>query len=461
MHNKSLGLTCVATVVAITFGWSQRQQPPEGSAPKDFTLPSRTSFGLENGLKASLVQFGVVPKVTVRVVVRTGNANEGPDEIWLADLTGTFMKEGTSTRTARQIAEEAARMGGTITVGVTDEETTFGGDVLSEFGPQLVALLADIVGNPGFPESELPRLKNDAVRRLSISRTDPEALATEKFRSVMFPGHAYGRVYPTEGMLRGYSMEQVRAFYRSNMGAARTRVYVAGMFDAKSVEKSVRESFKEFVRGPDPLVNIPTPSSRREIHIIDRPGAPQSTVEIGLPSIDPTHEDYRALLVADALLGGAFGSRITANIRENKGYSYSPFSTVVPLYRAGYWYEFASVTSGATGPSLKEIFHEINRLRDEKPTLEELRGIQNNLAGLFVLQNSSPGGIITRLAFLNLHGLPDEYLTTFVRAIYAVTPEEIQRIARTYFRADLMQIVIAGDRKSIAPQVAPYGKIAG
>jgi predicted Zn-dependent peptidase len=446
-------------MIASMTGIAQKETPPEGTRPKDFILPARKTITLENGMKATLIQYGRLPKVSLRAVIRMGNVDEGPNEISLADLVGDFLEEGTTTRSARQVAEEAARMGGEIGVSVSEDQTTVSGSVLSEFGPAMVALLADVVRNPLMPEAELARLKNDRLRDLAIQKSDPTSLANERFRSLLYPDHPYGRIFPPEEMLQGFTMQQVRTFYSSHAGAARTHLFVAGMFDSEKMEAAIREAFGTWDRGEEPRTNVPAPVSRREVHIIDRPGAPQSTIYLGLPTINPGDDDYRKLLVLNALLGGSFMSRITSNIREDKGYTYSPGSSVSSRYRDAYWQQFASVTTDVTGPALKEIFFEIDRLQKEPPPTGELEGIQNYLAGIFVLQNSSQSGIINLLSFCNLHGLPDSYLTEYVKTIYSVTPEELRQLAAKYVRTGEILIVIAGDRKKIEKQVAEFGKV--
>ena len=461
MSIKKVSAILLALCVLGTAGLAQKQSPPEGGQPKDFTLPQKSTFSLDNGLHVTLVQYGLVPKVTVQAVVRTGNINETENEIWLADLTGTMMKEGTTTRSAEEVARTAAGMGGSIGINVSPDQTFISASVLSEHGADIVALMADVIRNPRFPESELPRLKNDRVRDLSIALTDPGQVALARFNQVLYPNHPYGRFFPTEAMLKSYSLEQIKAFYDKNFGAGRTHIYVAGKFDQAAMESAIKKAFGDWKRGPEPASNVPKPVSKRSIYIIDRPGAPQSTIYLGLPVIDPTSEDYKALLVTDALLGGSFASRITSNIREQKGYTYSPHSSVSSHYHASYWTEFASVTTSVTGPSLKEIFYEIDRLQASPPSADELKGIQNYLAGVFVLRNSSPGGIIGQLSFLDLQGLPDSYLTNYVKDIYAVTPEQVQAMVKKYLHMEDMIIVIAGDRKQIEKQIAPYGKIIG
>jgi len=452
-------LFSLLVICACAIALGQKQAPPEGGQPKDFTLPPKATFVLDNGLKATLVQFGTIPKVTVRVVVRAGNINEAENEVWLADLTGDMMKEGTTTHSSQEIAKDAARMGGGINITVGDDQTQIAGEVLSEFGGEFIGLLADVIRNPKFPESELKRLKNDRIRQLSIDRADPTSMTTELFRKLIYPNHPYGRVYPPEKMLQDYTLEQVKKFYLQNFGAQRTHIYVAGKFDAQAMETAIREAFKDWAAGPAFVENLPKPYTNREIHIINRPGAPQSTIFLGLPVIDPSQKDYRQFSLMNQLLGGSFASRVTSNIREDKGYTYSPGSFISARYRSAYWVQAADVTTSVTGPSLKEIFYEIDRLQKEPPSTEELKGIQNYAAGVFVLQNSSANGIINQLSFLDFHGLPESYLTDAVKNIHAVTPEQVRQLCATHLKADQMMIVIAGDKKKIEKQVAPYGKV--
>jgi predicted Zn-dependent peptidase len=201
------------------------------------------------------------------------------------------------------------------------------------------------------------------------------------------------------------------------------------------------------------------PFSSRAVYLVDRPGAPQSTIMMGLPVKDPSQGNYRALQVTNVLLGGSFSSRITANIRENKGYTYSPSSTVSAGYRSAHWVEVADVSTPVTGASLKEIFYEIDRLQTEAPPEAELAAIKNYLAGTFVLQNSNPASIIGQMQFMDLHGLPQSFLSDAVKTIHAVTPEDVRTIMNDQIRDADMTIVIVGDRKAIEKQVAPYGKI--
>jgi len=439
--------------------FAQKQAPPAPGAPKSFEAPTPTKFRLDNGLEVSLVPYGTVPKVRVELAVLAGNAYESAKLTSLADLTGDLMREGTKTKSATDISQAAARMGGSLDVGVNANTAEISGDVLSESGPEMVRLVADVAMNPKFPESELPRLKADALRNLSIAKSQPQQMAVEKFRGVLYPGHAYGRVFPTPEMVQGFTLADVRSFYEENWGAGRAHLYVAGRFDRAAIEAAIREAFAGWKAGKPSTLQPPTPKSVRSIYLVDRPGAVQSTILLGMPVPDPSNPDYVPLSVVNTLLGGYFSSRITANLREAKGYTYSPFSQISTRYRDAYWAEAADVTTNVTGPSLKEIFYEIDRLQKEPPTAEELKATQNYIAGVFVLQNSSRSGIINVLELIDLHGLPADYLKTYVQRIYAVTPQDVQKLAEKYIQDDKATIVVVGDKKVIEEQIKPYGTI--
>ncbi|MGH8495761.1 MAG: M16 family metallopeptidase [Gammaproteobacteria bacterium] len=432
---------------------SAQETPPPGGEPKEFDLPQKKTLRLDNGLEATLVQFGDVPKVAVSVFVRTGNLNEGEDT-WLADLSGELMKEGTTTRSANEMAIEAADMGGSVSLAVGVEQTSITSDVLSEFGPRAVGLLADVVRNPLFPESELERIRANFLRNLSVARSQPQALASEAFMRLLYGEHTYGRVFPSEEQLASYSIEDVRRYYEQNFGARRTHVYIAGKFDEDAMREAIRAAFSDWEAGPEPFINLPPPQSGKRIAFLEREGAPQSTIFLGQRVVDPSEEAYIPMVVMNTLLGGSFASRITRNIREDKGYAYSPGSAISTHYRDANWLLSADVTTDVTGPALDEIFAEIERLQSEPPSKEELDGIKSYRTGIFVLGNATRGGLIGQMAFLDLHRLDESFLTNYLSNIHAVTPQEISEAARRQLETDEMVVVIVGDLDAIEDQLA-------
>ena len=459
-HLMNLFASCTLAALMVSAAVAQKPTPPPPGPPKPFTVPKAEKFTLPNGLAVTMVPYGTIPKVEVMVAVRAGNLNEAAEQVWLADLTGELLKEGTKGKTSELVDQQFARMGGRLDVQVTPDQTLISTDVLGEYAPDAARLLAEVITTPRLPASELPRLKADAQRRLAVAKTQPRQIALERFRKLLYGDHPYGRVFPTEQMLAKYTIDDAQKFYSQNFGAARTHIYVAGKFDPAAVKSAITQTFAKWARGPAPLVNIPKANARRTFDLIERPGAVQSTLYLGLPVVDPSHADYIPLQVTNAMLGGSFISRITQNIRENKGYTYSPFSQLSARYRDTYWLEVADVTTAVTGPSLKEIFGEIEGMRKQPPPADELTRIQRYLSGVFVLQNSTRQGVIGRLNFVDLHGLGDDYLRTFVQKVNAVTGADVHRMAQKYVDPERMTLVIVGDKPKISDQVAPYAQVS-
>lgn len=435
----------------------EKQTPPAGGPPKPFNVPAHESYALPNGMKVTLVPYGNLPKVTLSLVVRCGNLNEPIDMPGLADMVGKLMKEGTTSKSSKQIAEEAAGMGGAVNITVGADESDVTIDVLSDFDAKAVALVADVAQHPLFPESELPRLKTDAERQLSISKAVPQNMALEKFRKIVYGDHPYGTVFPTQESIQKTTVADIKKFYEGNFGAARSHLYVAGRFDVAAAKKAIAAGFGGWVKGPAATTNVPKVKSQHVLDLTDRPGAAQSTLLVGMPVPDATSPDAIPLGVTNALLGGSFGSRITSNIRERKGYTYSPSSQISRRYHDAYWAETADVTTEHTGDSLKEIFAEIDKLAKEPPADAELKGIQSYLSGLFVIQNSSRGALVNQLRFVDFQGLGEDYLKTYVQKVNAVTPPDVSKMTSQYIKPDQMTIVVVGDKAKVAEQIAPYG----
>ena len=452
-------LSAICLAVSAAPALAQKEAPPAPGTPKDFVLPTPARVTLPNGLKVTMVQYGAIPKVQVALSVAAGNVEETASEVWLADMVTALMTEGTTKRSGADIAKAAATMGGSLSAGAGPVRATVGGEALSEFAADMVKLVAEAAQAPSFPAGELDRVKADKLRELALQKSTPQGMAAEKFAQVVYGDHPYGRYFPTEKAISGYTIEQVRAFHDAKFSAARARLYVVGKFDAAAVERAAREAFGGWKAGKATEPPRAKPTSARAVHLVDKPGAVQSRLIVGVPVIDPSHADWIPLSVTNTLLGGYFSSRITANIREAKGYTYSPGSGITAHPGDAYWAEFADVTTAVTGASLKEIFYEIDRLQGEAPPDAELDAVKNYQAGSFVFQNSQRGGITAQLQFLDQYGLPDSYLTGYVGKVRAVTPATVQQMASKYIDDTKTTIVVVGDRKEIESQVSAFGPV--
>ena len=450
------GICLVILCILPLAAFAQKEIPPTGGKPKPFIFPAQDTYALQNGMRVTLVKYGAVPKVAMQAVVRAGLLNERPDQRWISDMVASLLKEGTTTRSAEQIALNTAEMGGNIFTSAGTDKTTIGGEVLSEFDTRFLELLSDIVKNPRFSPDDLEKIRANKVRELAINRASPGSLGWEKFRQVIFAGHPYSSVFPTDAGLKSYTLQDVKTFYYNQFGAARAHLYVVGQFDAAKIKIGIEKAFGTWKKGTEPIRDVPKINAKHSLAVIDRPGAPQSTIYLGMPAVSPSDADFIKFTVMDSLLGSSFGSRITANIRENKGYTYSPNSSNWNRYKTGYWIENADVTTEATGASIKEILYEIERLKREPPSEEELHGIKNYLLGLYVLTNSTRTGVIGQLEYVNYNELSDDYLAKYIQNLASVTPADVSDMVRKYLATEKMTLVVVGDKSKITGQLKSF-----
>ncbi|MFK7885884.1 MAG: M16 family metallopeptidase [Gammaproteobacteria bacterium] len=438
---------------------SARELPPVGSEPKAFKVPASTTLSLRNGVKVTLVPFGTIPKTTISITVPAGNRYEG-DQAWLADLAGQMLTEGAGARDADQLAAASADMGGEIGVGVTVDTTSAGLDVLSEFAPDAIALLADVLQRPTLPAQQFDRVRGNLLKNLAIARQQPQTQADGVFRKQLFRDHPYSVGLPDPAAFESITIADVRRFIEQNYAANGTRIYVAGQFDRAAVVAAIEHMFGGWKTVERPALVPPPTAAAPGRHFIARPDAPQSTLYLGLPVVDPTHPDHTKVSVMNTLLGGSFSSRVTSNIREDKGYTYSPRSRVSVNKSSGYWVQTADVTTNVTGPAIDEIINEIERLRAEPPAAEELDRIKNYRTGTFILGNATRGGLIGQLQFLDTHGLDKAHLESAVQRINAVSPADVQAMAERYLNLDDMTLVVVGDPAIVPEQLDAIDRLA-
>ena len=442
-------------VAAAPASGAQSDYPPlpKPGAPKPYQVPVSETYTLPNGMQVTLIPFGQVPKATINLRIYAGGLNEG-DRTGLSGLTAQMLREGAAGRPGSALAEEAAAMGGSIALGSGLHETTLGIAALSERAPDAIRLLGDVALRPDFPASELERVRQSALRSLAVARSQPQTAANAALAAAYYGADSpYGRILPTDEQVKSYTLDDLKAFYRANFGASRARIYVAGQFDAAAVKAAIEQVFANWAAGPDRVRLLPTPKPGPRVVLVDRPGASQSTLRLTWPApVAGTAGDI-PFEVMDSLLGGSFTSRITTNIREDKGYTYSPFSFIGDNPGEASWNFNADVTTAVTGASLKEIFGEIRKLQNETIPDAEGNGIRTWMSGTYILQNASQGGLIGSLAERDLLGLPADWVTAYVPRVMAVTNAQMQQSARERLPLDKMTLIVVGDLAKVEPQL--------
>lgn len=427
--------------------------PPPVGEPKPFKLPATETFTLPNGLTVTLVPYGIAPKAVVSLRVRAGNAVEG-EQTWLADLTAEMLKEGAGGRSSADLATAAAGMGGELGVGAGMQTTQVSINVLSEHAPDAIALIGDVAIRPALPASELARIKANLARQLSVALSQPSTLADAALaRTIYGPNHPYGRTIPTQAQLAAYTIDDVKRFHAGQFGAKRAHLYIAGKFDAAAVKAAVAKAFGGWAAGPAPVELAAPHQPGPRVILIDRPDSPQTTLRLAFDAALAGSAEDIPQRVTNELLGGAFSSRITTNIRETKGYTYSPSSSVAFGPGDALWSFDADVTTNVTGAALSEVFKEIRRMQTEPAPIEESKGIRTYMAGLFAISNSTSPSLVNTLATRDMLGLPGDWTDRYVPAVLAVDPAAMMASAKASYPLDKLTLVAVGDLKTVEPQL--------
>jgi zinc protease len=434
---------------------------PGLSAERAVTWPKRTKARLSNGLEVVLAEAHSIPKFHGELFFRSGNAAVADRAPGLAEMTATVVRTGTAKRASRQIEEDLRRIGADLSssAGADTSAISFAG--LSEFAEPLLGMVNELAREAAFPEAEFERERRQKLEEVKLERTQPGFLASERLRKVLFGAHPYAQVSPSEEQVATYKREDLQTVYRESYTPENGLLLLVGDFDSQAMLKSVEKVFGAWSGkkpGAKTTANPANPRGRR-VYLVHVPGAVQTQVLTGCHAITRKHPDWVKLGLTNSLYGGAFNSRLVMNIREDKGYTYSPRSGVNALRQYGYFSVSAAVRNDVVAASLTEIFYEMDKLRSLPVPVAELADAQNYLSGVFSMGLATQDGLLSQLSTVALNELPDDYLETYRERVRALIPEDLLATARKYLDSANMQIVVVGDRAQIESQTALFGEL--
>jgi zinc protease len=434
---------------------------PALSAERAVTWPKQTKTRLSNGLEVVLAEAHSIPKFHGEIFFRSGNASALDRGPALADMTASVVRTGTAQRTSRQIEEDLRRIGADLSSSASQDNTALAFAGLSEFAEQLLGMVNELAREANFPAPEFERERRQKLEEVKLERTSPGFLASERLRRVLFGNHPYGQVSASEAQVAAYTREDLITVYRDFYTPENALLLLVGDFDSQTLLKTAEKVFGGWTgKKPEPKTAPAPPNPRgRRVYLVHVPGAVQTQIMAGCPAITRKHPDWLKLGLTNSLYGGAFNSRLVMNIREDKGYTYSPRSAVHPLRQHGYFSVSAAVRTDVVAASLTEIFYEMDKLRSLPVPAAELADAQNYLTGVFSLGLATQEGLLTQLSTVALNDLPDDYLETYREKIRALTPEDLLNTARQYLDSANMQIVLVGDRAQIESQAHLFGEV--
>lgn len=431
-----------------------RSKPPTPGKTPELRVPTWTTGTLANGAQLIVSERKGLPLVSMSITFVGGTRQFEPaDKVGAAGLTTAMLREGTKSRDGEALALALQLLGTNVGAGVGAESGSISFQATTDkFAPTL-EILADMLLNSTFPAPALERLRAQRLVQLAQANAQPGTIGSRVYSRVLYGAdHPFGRT-ATEAMVKAVTREDIVAFHKAYFQPGRAIVTVVGDVNAATVKATLDQALAGWAAGGEkPSFSYPAPPAAKAttIYLVDKPGSAQSVFNIGLPGPPRNTPDYMALEVMNFILGGHFQSRLNANIREEKGYSYGVRSGFAFGKGPGPFTTGGDVVSDKTDAALVEFMKELKGIHGGRDiTEEEMTTARESLIQGLPDRFSSLAAIGSSILNLYLNDLPMDYYQNYPKAISAVTKEDVLRVAKKYVDLAHLNIVIVGDRKSI------------
>jgi zinc protease len=442
----------------------RKKIPPPGKTP-ELRVPSWTKSTLANGAELLVSEKHDLPLISFSITLLGGaDQFEPAGKQSVASLTAALLSEGTKTRDAEALSNALQLLGTSVNASVAGESGSISFRSTTAKFPATLDLLADMLVNPTFPEGGLERLRGQRLVQLTQARAQPGAIANRVFPRIVYGSeHPYGRVV-TEESLKAVTRADLVTFHQAYYQPGRALITVVGDTTAATVKPVIEKALAVWTKGGEkPSFTFPPVAEPKAttIFLVDKPGAAQSTFAIGRPGPPRNTPDYYAIQVMNTILGGMFQSRLNANIREEKGYSYGVSSSFGYGKGPGPFRTGGDIVTEKSDAALVEFMKELRGILGDRPiTDEELSVAKDALIQRLPGTFASVSSINSALTGLWVQNLPDDYYQQYTKRIAAITKDDVLRVAKQYVTVDKLDIVIVGDRKVIegplkAANIAP------
>ncbi len=443
-------------------GILDRSIVPAPGTPKDLAFPEYFEHTLANGLKVIVYEEHALPIAAVSVVARGSGADDGGMP-GLAGMMSELLTKGTAARSATEIVEEIEFLGGSIGSGAGWDSSSAGMSILSRHLPQAFDVLADVVRHPAFPAEEIERVREQRLTDILQNKANPSSVAYDRFCAAVYGDHPYAHpLEGTEASVAALQEKEMRALHGRLFAPDNMFVIGVGDIDPDAFVRLCENAYGDMtpIGAVRDVVQPPSAEGRRLVQVVDRPTAVQSSILVGHVGIPRGHEDYIAAYLLNMLFGGYFGSRLNLNLREDKGFTYGAHSRYEARLQSGPFSAGAEVRNEVTDRAIEEILLEMERLRTEPVSEEELANVKNYVVGSFPLQIETPSQVAQRMINIEIYGLPKNYYNTFNSSILALTPEDLRRTAERWLHPEQTAIVAAGRGHLLRNTLERFGAVA-
>ena len=435
------------------------ERPPRPLQAHPVNFPSYAMKTLGNGLQVIAVPHHEQPAVSLRLLVRAGAAQDPADKPGVAELTASLLDQGTPTRSAEGIADALDSIGGALGTGAGSDLTYVNAVVMKDSLGFALDLVSDLAQHPAFAPEEIERQRQQALSGMRVSYDDPDFLADVVFDRLVYGEHPYGRPQGgTPETLSAIARADLVAFHRRWFGANNAILAVVGDVTPDEAFAGAERAFGSWrtVDASDPRPVTPPPPARRLV-IIDKPGAVQTEIRAGNIAIARKSADFMALDLATKILGGEGANRLHRVLRSERGLTYGASADFNALKDAGEIMAQTNTRSETTGETLRLMIDEVWRLIRDQVGDRELEGAREYLTGSFPLTIETPSQIALQILNAVFYGLNLNDLQTYRERVSAVTPEDVQRVARNYLHPDKLTIVLVGDASAFVTQLPGAG----
>jgi zinc protease len=435
------------------------ERAPRPLPARDVKFPPYAMRTLSNGLQVVAVSHHEQPAVSLRLLIRAGGALDPADKPGVASLAAAVLDQGTTTRSAEQIASTIDSIGGIMGSGSGTDLSFIQAIVMKDNFSLSLDLVSDIARNPAFAPEEVERQRQQMLSGLKVSYDDPEYLAGVVFDRLVYGFHPYGR--PDAGTpqsIASITRQDLVAFHKTWFGPNNAILAIVGDVSSEEAFSGAERAFGKWPKlEAVPIRSAELPPATRRLVVIDRPGAVQTEIRVGHIGVPRKHPDYLALDLAIKILGGEGGNRLHRVLRSERGLTYGASADINPFKDGGDIVAETDTRSESTAEALRLMVDELWRLQRQRVSERELADAQAYLTGSFPLTIETPSAIALQVLNAVFYGLNMEELQTFRERVNAITVDDIQRVARTYLHPDRLSIVLVGDANVFAKQLTGVG----
>ncbi len=450
----------VAMLAALADEKVDLTKPPSTPPLSPFRLPPTTESILPDGLKLVMVRDARFPILTARLVFNAGSKYDPANLIGLAETAGNLLKEGTSSRSSREIAERLAAIGASLSINVGADDLTLSFSGLSEYSGALLEIISDVVRNAGFPQDEVDLYKNNRKQELLAERSQSSTLVDERFHKAVFGLSPYAVVMPTAESIDRIQRTDLQSFRQRFIVPNNAWLIVVSPIAPAELTSSVRKNFAAWEKKTVDVKPLPAPpAAMREIVLVDRPGSVQADIMVGRLAVRRQDPEFFPLLVSNATLGLGAASRMFRIIREKESFAYDAHSTLAPLKESAYVAAGTQVRNEVLEPALKGVLGLMAGMATTPPSEEEQETAKNLLSGIYAIRLETPDGIAGQLAMVKSMGLPNDYMEKYTSRIRAVGTGELKASAKKYLDPENSAIVVVGDASKIGEALGKFGQV--